>query len=169
MPFRNARSTVLSIAAVLLLAAASAGAGELREGETAPPFSLRDIDGRPVTLDAFRGKTVVISFWSSWCSRCEEEIAHLRDVFGGRDDAAVILVNQDSGGRAIRSRVERIRERLGVPFPMIVDEDLALWNAYGIKALPTSVVVGEDGVVLFVASNFYWSSPGPLARLEGER
>jgi len=153
-----------------LAAPRQAAAVSLAPGDRAPEFSLSDIDGNRVTLDQFRGKTVVIAFWSTWCSRCEEELAFLRDTFSRRSDVAVLLVNQDSdkgASQAMKNRIWAIREKLGITFPILVDERLHLWEAYGINALPTSVVIDGEGRIKLVEPNFYWASPENLVTAVG--
>lgn len=153
---------VLLAIAFLAIPAARAGAVALVAGQKAPGFSLKDIDGNRFTLEQFRGKTVVIAFWSTWCSRCEEELNFLKDKFGDRTDVAVLLVNQDSAKKVSLERVRAIKERLGIRFPVLLDEGLALWEVYGINALPTSIVIGKDGAIKHVEPNFYWGSPDNL-------
>jgi peroxiredoxin len=153
------------IAAVLLLAllmAAPAGAVSLTTGDQAPNFSLKDLEGKNVSLDSFRGKTVVIAFWSTWCSRCEEELTFLQENFGKRSDIAVLLVNQDSEKAVMVKKVRQMRDKLGITFPILMDEGLNIWAGYGINALPTSVVVDKKGAVTLVEPNFYWASPDKL-------
>lgn len=169
MPYLSFRK--LSILAAFLLAtalAAPAGAVSLVAGERAPGFSLKDLEGKRVTLEQFKGKTVVIAFWSTWCSRCEEELTFLRDTFGTRDDVAVLLVNQDAEKGVILSRVQALRDRLGITFPILMDEGLRLWEGYGINALPTSVVVDKNGAVKLIEPNFYWASPDKLIDAVGK-
>ncbi len=154
--------SILLVMALLVVTAARAGAVTLAAGEKAPGFTLKDIDGNQVTLEQFHGKTVVIAFWSTWCSRCEEELVFLKKMLGDRTDVAVLLVNQDSERKASLDRVRSIRERLGIRFPVLLDEGLSLWEVYGINALPTSVVIGKDGALKLIEPNFYWGSPEHL-------
>lgn len=147
---------------VFVLLAAPAVAVTLHPGDEAPNFSLKDIDGNKVSLGQFRGKTVVIAFWSTWCSRCEEELSFLKESFGKRNDVVVLLVNQDSEKSVSLLRIRTVKEKLGITFPILMDEGLSLWEDFGINALPTSVVIGKNGVVKMVESNFYWASPEKL-------
>jgi peroxiredoxin len=146
----------------LILLAVPAVAVTLSPGDKAPNFSLKDIDGNKVSLDQFRGKTVVIAFWSTWCSRCDEELTFLKESFGKRSDVVVLLVNQDSEKSVSLLRVRTVKEKLGITFPILMDEGLALWDGFGINALPTSIVIGKNGVVKMVEPNFYWASPEKL-------
>lgn len=150
------------LAILLLVPAPFAGAVTLSAGDKAPNFTLNDIDGKPVSLDQFLGKTVVIAFWSTWCSRCEEELSFLRDRLGSREDVVVLLVNQDSERKVSLDRVRAICSKLEISFPVLLDEGLSLWDHFGINALPTSVVIGKTGRIKLVEPNFYWASPEKL-------
>lgn len=160
--FPGKRILPLALGILLLLAAGPSWSVTLVPGEPAPEFSLPDIDGTTVSLSQLRGKTILIAFWSTWCSRCEEELTFLKDQFDQRDDVAVILVNQDSETKVSTKRISEIRERLKLRFPILVDSGLVLWDRFGINALPTSVVIGKNGKILFVEPNFYWASPEKL-------
>jgi peroxiredoxin len=170
LPIRSLLASALFAAALCaaLLLPVPAGAVDLVAGQTAPSFTLKDLDGKSVSLETFRGRTVLIAFFSTWCSRCEEEISFLRDTFGKRADVSVILVNQDGEDKVMKERIRGYRDRLAIDFPMVLDEGLTLWERYGINALPTSVVVGADGRVVFVEANFYWASPEKLIDAVGK-
>ena len=159
MGFRGARALPFALGILVMLAAAPSWSVTLMPGDPAPDFSLPDIDGKTVTLSQLRDKTVLIAFWSTWCSRCEEELSFLRDQFGQRDDVAVILINQDSETKVPTKRIAELRTKLRLRFPILVDSGLVLWDRFGINALPTSVVIGRNGKILFVEPNFYWASP----------
>lgn len=161
----NGRMTVFLLISLVL--SSRAGAVTLSAGDKAPNFSLQDIDGNTVTLDQFRDKTVVVAFWSTWCSRCEEEMTFLRDQFGARKDVAVLLVNQDSEKDVDLDLIRTVREKLRITFPVLLDEGLALWDHLGINALPTSMVVDKDGKITYIEANFYWASPEKLLEAVG--
>ncbi len=165
---RLGKLSIALLVAFLVVPAIPAGAVTLTAGEKAPGFCLKDLDGNRVSLDEFLGKTVVIAFWSTWCSRCEEELTFLKDTLGDRADVTVLLVNQDSENRVSLDRVRSIREKLGIRFPMLLDEGLSLWEVYGINALPTSVVIGKDGALRLIEPNFYWGSPEKLLAAIGQ-
>ena len=70
----------------------------LEVDELAPDFRLTDLDGRVVMLSDFRGKTVVLNFWASWCPPCREEMPEFQALWDergaeGSDDLVVLAVN----------------------------------------------------------------------------
>lgn len=159
---RTAIPLAILVFLILALTPLSSRAVNLMPGDTAPGFSLKDMEGNRVTLEQFLGKTVVLAFWSTWGSRCEEELSFLRDTLGKRGDVVVLLINQDSEHFVPVDQIRRVQERLKIEFPVLIDEGLTLWEMYGINALPTSVVVDGNGRVKLVEPNFFWGSPDNL-------
>jgi peroxiredoxin Q/BCP len=103
---------------------------EVKEGDKAPDFSLRDADGNAVTLSALRGRKVVLYFYpQDDTPGCTLEACDFRDRQAGFDAAgAVVLgVSPDS----VASHGE-FRAKYGLPFPLLSDPERAAAEAYGV-------------------------------------
>jgi len=160
---RNRTKLVGLLGLALMLAPFSREARALcvAPGQPAPDFSARQLDGGTVQLSDFRGKVVLVTFWSSWCSRCKEELRYLErfdKAVGG--DLVVLAVNQEAEGFSVEDlrRVRSTVSEWGVRFPVLLDENLEVWEKYCLNALPTSVIVDREGRVHFAEPNFYWAS-----------
>ncbi len=152
------------IGATLLLwslAVPNARALCVHPGDPAPDFTAASIDGGDVRLSTYRGKVVILAFWSSWCSRCREEIDFLKGLQAAHpEDLVVLAVNQESDA-GDHSHVEEVRGKVAewdIGFPVLLDPQLQVWGDYCLNALPTSVVVDRGGRVHFAEANFYWAS-----------
>lgn len=102
----------------------------VQEGLTAPGFTLPADDGSTISLEAFRGKTVVLYFYpKDDTSGCTTQACDLRDNMNTITRAGVVVlgVSPDS----IASHV-RFREKFGLNFPLLADEDHSLAEAYGV-------------------------------------
>lgn len=118
-------------------------------GGLPPPISLKTIGGQEVTLDAYRGRTVVVNFWATWCAPCVAEMPSLQRM---RDKLApkgieVIAVNLQENA----ARIGPFVERLGITFPVVRDHDGAVRTAWQVTVFPTSFVVGPDQRIVWVA------------------
>ncbi len=113
------------------------------EGE-APDFERTALSGEVIHLDDYRGQPVMLHFWASWCPMCELEQS---SISGIAKDWKVITVAFQSGGT---EEVQRYMERKAITeWVTIVDEDGSLSGQYGIKGVPTSYVLDEEGVIRF--------------------
>ena|SRR5215212_5760049 len=116
-----------------------------QEGQTAPEFTLRTLDGAEVRLSELRGKVVVINFWATWCGPCREEMPLLEQAKQEREaDGLVILaVNvQESDGQ-----VRPFVERLGLTYPIGMDKNGSLARRYEVRSYPTTYFIGRDGTI----------------------
>ncbi|KOV86363.1 hypothetical protein ADL03_09305 [Nocardia sp. NRRL S-836] len=115
-------------------------------GKQAPALALPRLDGQGQVSSAdWRGKPVVLNFWSSWCGPCRDEFSVL-GRHAGRDDVVVVgVVFQDSPDTA-----RRFVDDVGARWPIGVDERSAAAIAYGVRGLPQTFLLDRDGVVAAV-------------------
>jgi thiol-disulfide isomerase/thioredoxin len=147
------------LGALLLAWAAAAPAQALRpwSGGPTPPLELQDLDGVAHRLADYRGKTVLVNFWATWCAPCREEmpsIERLRRSLEGRP-FAVLAVNVGESARAARGFIDMMPAR----FAWLFDRDTQTAKAWRARVLPASYVVGPDGVIRYSALGALdWSS-----------
>ena len=115
-------------------------------GKPAPAFSTRDLDGRALRLEDFRGTTVLLNFWASWCVPCREEFPVLADVPSRHPGVRVLgVVFNDSPASA-----KKFMAAHGGSWPGLSDPDGRIAVAYGVgfkPGLPMTIVIDRDGVI----------------------
>jgi peroxiredoxin len=148
----GARTTrVLRMAVVLAAALEVASASALDIGAAAPPFELPGKDGT-VQLAKFQGKVVYVDFWASWCGPCRQSFPWMNEMqakYGARG-LQVVGVNLDAKTDDARRFLAETPARFTIAF----DPAGATPRAYGIKGMPSSVLVGPDGKVLYAHAGF---------------
>jgi len=167
---------ILIISAVLIIGnpflIPAAHGIDVKEGGMAPDFTAMTLDGKKIALSDFRGKTVFVAFWSSWCSRCKEEMDYLKTLGTKYPELVFLAVNSESENRdsEMIERMEQAVRDWEIPFIILIDDGLKIWDTYKVNALPTSVIVGADGNILFAEPNFYWGSAAKIEKvLLGDR
>ncbi len=121
-------------------------------GSDAPAFVLPDTAGQSVSLEAYRGRTVVLNFWAFWCDTWKAEMPSLRELAAEQDDLdfQIVAVSVDGARRTEFNR------RTGgvVPFPVLLDGGGQTSRRYDIHHVPTVVIVDPDGIVRFTAYGY---------------
>ena len=115
-------------------------------GSPAPDFHLTTLDGKAVSLADFRGKTLVLNDWATWCPPCREEtpdlIAAAKKVAPKRD---VVFLGIDSTEAA--PIVHAFVAAKSVPYAQAIDRDNAFAKAYDVRAYPSTFIISGDGVL----------------------
>jgi peroxiredoxin/tetratricopeptide (TPR) repeat protein len=118
-----------------------------KHARPAPDFTLKDFDGKPVSLSSLRGKVVVLSFWFPACGPCRVELPLMQKLYTdykskGVEFLALDMMADDGGAR--RFFVEK-----GIGFQSLSSSWLAEGAAYGVDSAPTTIVVDGQGRMLF--------------------
>lgn len=112
-------------------------------GKPAPDFALQSAEGEIVQLSDFRGRTVVLNFWATWCAPCRKEFPELVKLSKERSDVVVIGVNlQESAKQAAD-----FAEEFGAEFPIVIDADGTVADSYRLLGLPSTYFIDATGVL----------------------
>ena len=149
---------------VMALLALSFSSAPALAADPASDFTLRDIDGKEVTLSALKGKVVVLSFWATWCGPCKEEMPHLFEMYKKYGEQGLVILSISTDDARSASKVKPFIMKMGYTFPVLLDRDSTVVGAYNpAKTLPYTVVVDREGNVAHRATGY---NPGDEAHLE---
>jgi peroxiredoxin len=120
--------------------------GSVKLGQPAPDFSTLDLSNSLVSLTSYHGKKVVLlDFWATWCSPCRMEMVELQSLQDKFKDNGFEVLSVNQGEAA--EDVKRFIERKKYGFHVLLDSDGAASAKYGVRAIPTLVLVDKDGVI----------------------
>lgn len=115
-------------------------------GETAPGFTLKNLDGEKVSLGDFAGRPVLINFWATWCGPCRYEMPVIEEMYQTYQDEGfvVLAVNVEESITVVQS----FTQSMGLTFPILLDYKGAVSDdVYRVRAFPTSYFIGRDGQI----------------------
>lgn len=125
----------------------SVGGGPARVGEKAPDFATWDLSGNQVSLSDFNKKPVLLTFWATWCTACQDELPALQrieDAYGA-DGLTILAVNYRESDT---SRMSKFLTGLHVRFQGLIDPQGAIASEYGVDVgLPVNVWLDRAHVV----------------------
>jgi len=118
-------------------------------GAPAPAFSLHRLTGDgELSLRSFRGKTVVLNFFASWCSPCKREAPVLEQLWRRDRNDHVMILGIDTGPDAA-SDGRRFVQAHGITYPVVFDPNADLaYNRYALPGLPATYVLNADGRIV---------------------
>lgn len=132
----------------------------------APDFTLVDQFGNSHTLSEYKGKTVFLNFWATWCGPCRMEMPYIQKVYEeyGSNGGDVIILGvanpkteeNPNNSDVSQEEVERFLSENGYTYPVVMDLDGSIFATYGIQAFPTTFMIDKNG-------NVYGYAPGSLS------
>lgn len=134
------------------------GVHRFHEKKEAPPFSLKSLNGSPITLSDFRGKPVLLFFWGSWCDACKEDIPLLEKFSEGEKEQLTILTIAVDGER--ERRIQGIVKKLKMSMPVLLVFKEKVIDTYEIRMVPMAVLINREGLLVGkIVGQRNWSSP----------
>ncbi len=127
-------------------------------GGPTPALRLNSLAGNELKLEDFRGRTVIVNFWATWCEPCVAEMPALQRLRNrlAAQGIEVIAVNYEENAGRIRPFVER----LGLTFPIVRDHDGTARSAWHVDVFPATFVVGPDQRIVWrAAGEIDWDDP----------
>ena len=122
----------------------------VKAGTTAPDFKMKTPDGKTIQLSKIgKGKTVVLDFWASWCPDCRKDAPEVVRLYEEYRQYGIefIGISMDTDVEAWKKAIEKF----GITYPQVSElkkfKETGIAKAYGVKWIPSMVVVGADGLV----------------------
>lgn len=115
-------------------------------GQKAPDFVLVDQNGVQQKLSNFKGQGVFLNFWATWCKPCENEMPSINKQYtrDKRKDVQVLSVNVGESSLA----VNRFIEQYDLSFPIMIDTEELVQEAYRINPLPVTFLIDKEGFII---------------------
>ena len=151
---------------VLSILFSVSAAAQVKEGDNAPNFTLKNLDGKEISLNQFRGKHILVNFWATWCGPCKIEMPSLEALYERFKDRNFVLlaISNDMFGANI---VKPFVKAHNINFPVLLDQRLKVSNAFGVVSLPTTFMIDPQGKIigaLFGAED--WVTPNNILYFE---
>ena len=115
--------------------------------ELAANFTLLDLEKKEFSLSDFKGKPVILFFWTTWCPYCRKELKQLNDMHREllQNGVGLVAINVEEPA----DRVQRFIESHPFSSRVLLDTDAKVASAYGILGVPTHIFINKEGRIVF--------------------
>lgn len=115
-------------------------------------FTLYDQYGKEHRLSDYKGKTVFLNLWATWCPPCREEMPYIEELYKeynkNNDDIVILGVASPNLGRERNEEyIKNFLKQEGHTFPVVFDEEGSLVTQYGINSFPSTFIIDKDGYI----------------------
>jgi len=117
----------------------------LQVGDSAPDFELVDMNGETHRLSEYNSQGVFLNFWGTWCKPCEREFPIIDRYYQEyqNEGIQVLAVNIAESDFAVQNYIDR----KSLTFPVVIDKQKSVMNAYNINPLPTTFLINPEGKI----------------------
>ena len=140
-------------------------ASAVQLAKPAPDFTLSDIDGKKVRLGDFKGKVIVLNFWSTTCAPCVAEIPSLNTLYRDQKGSGLVVlgISVDRSSKPVRELADKLR----ITYPLLMDSLQEIYfDTYALFGQPVSIVIDRAGLVQEkLLGEVDWSSAKIRSRL----
>ncbi len=121
--------------------------------DPAPDFRLQDLSQNSVALSSYQGRhPVLLLFWATWCPYCRQELARMNQKYRELAKDGLVFLAVDV--REAAEKVNIFMQSHNLTFRVLLDTDTRVAEAYGLVGIPTYVLIGKKGSVLFKDNAF---------------
>ena len=118
----------------------------------APAFTLTDLDGKKVSLGDFKGKSVILDFWATWCGPCKASFPLMKkalEKYSDNNNVEFLFVNTwEKSGEPGENASKFLKENK-YPFHCIIDPDGKVTAQYEVTAIPTKIFIDKKGKIRY--------------------
>lgn len=122
----------------------------LMQGQHAPDFTLKSLNGEEFSLSSFQNKSAVyLVFWATWCPYCRTEIPMLKEIHNKYSSKGLKILAIDIAANDPLARVRSFQEKFELPYTILYDEQNIVSREYGILGVPTTILVDINGKIRY--------------------
>ncbi|MBZ0095206.1 MAG: TlpA family protein disulfide reductase [Sulfuricella sp.] len=158
------KKLILFISCLFLLASAQAQDLKPWKGGPTPPLALNGINGKPIKLEDYRGKVVMVQFWATWCPPCRKEMPsmmRLQAKLAGKP-FVILAVNMGETEKDVKDFLTQVN----ADFTILMDSDGKAITAWKVFVAPSTFLVDPKGNIRYaLQGGAEWDAPEYLQKI----
>ena len=114
----------------------------------APDFTMQDASGNAVKLSSFKGKPVVLNFWTSWCDYCKNEMPYFESAYKQYGDKVQFVMLNDVKSERGSEDGKNFISSSGYTFPVFYETEGKAMSLYGLRGFPATMFIDANGNIV---------------------
>lgn len=115
-------------------------------------FELYDQYGKKHRLSDYKGKTVFLNFWATWCPPCRAEMPYIEEIYkeynSNKDDVVILgIASPNLGREGSKDLIKKVLDKGEYTFPVAFDEGGEVVYKYGINSFPSTFIIDKEGYI----------------------
>ena len=164
---------VLLTGGALALAISGAASGAAAAPNFAGGGPWYNTDGQPLTISGLRGKVVAVDMWTAGCINCLDILPYVKQWYAKYRDRGLVVVGVHTPEFENEHALKYVQDaiaRLGIVFPVVVDNDYRIWHAYNNEYWPTVYLIDKHGRLRYshIGEGDYGATEQMIQRLLAE-
>lgn len=136
-----------------------------RVGQQVPDFEFQLKDSPPLSIEAYRGKVVLLNFFATWCPHCRRELPYVQEdlwnVHGENPNFEILVLAREENW----DKLDPFIEENGYTFPIVPDLERKIFSKFALQTIPRNVVLDREGKIIYQSIGFSADEFGKMVEL----
>ncbi|MCG3114961.1 MAG: TlpA family protein disulfide reductase [Candidatus Manganitrophus sp. SA1] len=114
-------------------------------GGPAPSLEAETLKGKTVSLNDYRGKVVLLTFWATWCEPCKKEMPEIQAAYERYEKDGLVVLAVNFGEKL--DTASSFAHHGKLTFPILLDRRANIAERFGVVSLPVTFFIDQDGII----------------------